>query len=282
MTNKQKGIIAILVAAFGFAFMSIFVKLSGDIPVEQKVLFRNVVSMMVSAIMITFKKGTYIGKKENRKKLLLRSSLGTIGMLFFFYSITHMVTSDANMINKLSAFFLILFSFWFLKERVSKKQIIAIIFAFIGTIFIIKPSFNFDFVPYLTSILAAAFAGGAYTVLRTLGNKEHYTTVVFFFSTFSVLILLPFVVYGYVFVSKTQLLYLCLTGVFATIGQFGTTLAYKYAPAKEISIFSYFTVVFVTVMGIPLLKEYPDIYSIIGYVIIFISAYSISLPKKET
>ncbi len=273
MSNRNKGILALIIASLGFAFMSIFVKLSGDLPVVQKVLFRNGVSMIVAFIMVTYHKDSYYGKKENRKLLLVRSTFGTIGMLLYFYSISNLVAADANALNKLSSFFLIGFSFIILREKVSKNQILAIIIAFIGSLFIIKPSFDFNFLPYLTSILAAASAGAAYTVLRMLGKREKYYTVVLFFSTFSCIVLLPFVIFQYEPMTSMQVIYLILTGLSATIGQFGTTIAYKYAPAKEISIFNFSNVVFVTLIAIPFLGELPDIWSILGYFVIFAASF---------
>ncbi|WP_258877581.1 DMT family transporter [Candidatus Xianfuyuplasma coldseepsis] len=284
MTNRTKGIIAIIIASFGFAWMSIFVKLAGDLPVFQKVFFRNIVSMFFALIMITIEKDRLIGKKQHQKLLLLRSVLGTTGMLLFFYSIDQLVAADANMLNKLSSFFLILFSFLFLKEKITKYQLLAIIIAFLGSLFIIKPQFNIQIIPYLTSIAAAMFAGGAYTVLRALGTKEKYYTIVFYFSTFSVLVLTPFVILQYQSMTTMQWIYLMLTGLGATIGQFGTTIAYKFAPASEISIFNYTNVVFVTVFAIPFLGELPDYFSIAGYLIIFIASYFMfrhqNMPKS--
>lgn len=281
LSNKNKGIIALLVASLGFAFMSIFVKLVGpDIPVVQKVFFRNFFSMIVAFIIVTMKKESYYGKKEHRKTLLLRSTFGTIGMLLYFYSIQNMYAGDANALNKLSSFFLILFSFIFLKEKVKLNQIIAIVIAFLGALLIIKPALDFDFLPYLASISAAAFAGAAYTVLRTLGGKEKYYTIVLFFSTFSTLVLLPYVLFNYEAMTLSQFGLLVLVGISATIGQFGTTIAYKFAPAKEIGIFNFTNVVFATLLAIPFLAEYPDFFSIMGYFVIFAAAFYMFKSKK--
>jgi len=281
MSNKTKGIIFLVIAAFGFALMSFFVKQAdADIPVTQKVFFRNSISMLVSLGMVIYHKSNFYGKKENQKYLLIRSSFGTIGMLLFFYSISNLTLGDANMLNKLSTFFLIIFSALFLKEKVKRYQIIAIIVAFLASLLIIKPSFDFEFLPYLTSILAAMFAGAAYTVLRVLGKKEEYYTVVLYFSTFSVVVLLPFVLLNYYKMESLDLLYLILAGVFATVGQFGTTLAYKFAPAKEISIFNYTNVVFAAVISIIMYDVYPGVLSMIGYVIIFGAAYYIFKTKE--
>ena len=65
-----------------------------------------------------------------------------------------------------------------------------------------------------------------------------------------------------------QLTYLILAGAAASLGQFSITNAYKYAPAKEISVFDYTQVVFAALLGIIFLGQIPELLSIIGYVII--------------
>ncbi len=275
MKQKTKGVIAIIIASFGFALMSIFVRLAGDLPVVEKVWFRNIVSLFVAGYMVHKRNGIYFGSKNNIKILLLRSILGSIGMLLFFYSLGKLPTSDASMLNKLSTFFLLIFSYLFLNEKLNKLQATMIIVAFIGTLFIIKPEFSFSFIPYLTSIIAAAFAGGAYTTLRYLGKKEEVTTTVFFFSIFTVIVLFPFVLFVFKIPTLLQLVYLLGIGVSATIGQLGTTLAYKLAPAKDVSIFNYFNVVFATIIAFFIFYEIPDFWSILGYITIFISSYTL-------
>lgn len=281
MTNRTKGILYLLASAFGFSLMTLFVKLSGDVPTLQKTIFRNGVSMVISFFFVIYFKERLFGKRENQPLLLLRSVLGMIGIILLFYAIDHLVIADADMLNKMSPFFTIVFAAIFLKEHVKRFQVISIIVAFLGTLFIIKPSFSLDVVPYAAGILSAIFAGAAYTALRALGNREKFYTIVFYFSGFTTVVLLPFVIYGYEPMSMQQTIYLLLGGVFATIGQFGITLAYKFAPAKEISVFNYFTVVFTALLGLTFLGQAPDIYSIIGYLIIFGASFYMFMKNKD-
>ncbi|MBO8157033.1 MAG: DMT family transporter [Bacillaceae bacterium] len=269
MSDKNKGIILLLISALGFSVMAAFVKLSGDLPSIQKTLFRNAVSAVISLGFVLYYKERFFGKRENQKYLLLRSTLGTLGIVFYFYAIDHLVLSDADMLNKLSPFFTIIFAALFLKEKPMRYQIAAVVVAFAGTMFIIKPQFSVEVVPYLAGMLSAVFAAGAYTVLRVLGDKEKYFTVVFYFSFFSTVVLLPFVILFYEPMTTRQFVYLLLAGTFATVGQFGITLAYKFAPAKEISIFFYSTVVFAAIISIVLFNQAPDLLSVVGYIIIF-------------
>ena len=281
LSNRTKGVLFIIMSAFGFAMMSAFVKLSGDLPSFQKTFFRNLTSCIIALILILINKESFFGKRENQKVLILRSLFGTLGIVFNFYAIDKLVLSDANMLNKLSPFFVIIFCAIFLKEKINMKQGISIIVAFIGALFIIKPQFNLDTLPYLIGVLGAIFAAAAYTCLRVLGGKEKYYTVVFYFSFFSTIVILPFMILVYKEMTLLQFIYLVLAGIFASIGQFGITIAYKYAKAKEISIFDYSNIIFSAIISIIVFNVIPDSLSIIGYIIIFsVSLYMFLYNKK--
>ena len=281
LTNRTKGVLFIIMSAFGFAMMSAFVKLSGDLPSFQKTFFRNITSCIIAFILIIVNKESFFGKLENQKTLILRSVFGTLGIVFNFYSIDKLVLSDANMLNKLSPFFVIIFSALFLKEKINIKQGLAIIVAFIGALFIIKPQFNFDIIPSLIGVLGAICAAAAYTCLRALGGKEKYYTIVFYFSFFSTIAILPFMLIVYKEMSMLQFVYLNFTGIFASIRQLGITIAYKYEKAKEISIFDNSNILFSAIISIILFNVIPDYLSVIGYIIIFaVSLYMFLYNKK--
>ena len=283
MNNVVKGIIALIISSLGFSLMSLFVKYSGDLPTVQKTFFRNFISMLIALALVLYYRESLFGKRENQGWLLLRSGLGLIGVLLNFFTIDRMVLSDADILNKLSPFFTIILCAVFLKEYIRRFQIISIIVALLGAIFIIKPSFSSDTYFALIGVLGAVFAAGAYTVLRILGSREKFYTVVFYFSFFSTAALLPFFIYQFEPMTASQFWLLILSGVFAAVGQFGLTIAYSYAPAKEISIFFYSTILFTALFSIIVFNEVPDMLSILGYIIIFAASYYMYMknrPKK--
>jgi len=280
-SNRIKGILCIIASACGFAVMSAFIKMAGDLPSFQKTFFRNLVAALLALYLIIKHKGSLVGKKENRKVLVLRSLFGTIGIVCNYYAVDRLVLSDANMLNKLSPFLVVIFCALFLKEKINLKQITMVTVAFIGALFIIKPSFDVQVIPYLVGVMGAIFAALAYTCVRVLGNKEDYYTIVFFFSTFSLIVILPVFLAVYKPMTFMQLVYLLLAGVSASIGQFGITLAYKYAPAKEISIYDYSGIICSAVLGIVFFNESPDIISIFGYLVVFAAAFDMFLYNKK-
>ena len=271
MNSKNKGIICILISAFSFSIMNLCVKLAGDLPPIEKSFFRNIVAAVISFILLYRSKTGFSFKKENLPFFILRATLGTLGIFCNFYALSNMVLSDASMLNKLSPFFTLIFSYLFLKEKLSPFQCISIVIAFIGSLFIIKPSFDLTATfPALCGLIGGICAGAAYTCVRYLGVKgEKGPFIVFFFSTFSCLAALPYLIFFFEPMTIKQLLILLCAGLGAAGGQFGITAAYKYAPAREISIYDYTLVIFAAIWSAVFFGELPDWISIIGYILIF-------------
>ncbi|MEE1242985.1 DMT family transporter [Frisingicoccus sp.] len=269
MTNKQKGIMFILISAFSFALMNLFVQLAGDINPIQKSFFRNLISFLFAAS-ILLKDRDFSFQKRNLKYLILRSALGTIGILCNYYALGHLLLSDASMLNKLSPFVVLICSYIFLKEKMNGIQVFSIIVAFIGSLFIIRPGFSLtDMLPALVGLAGAIAAGGAYTTVRYLGLRgERGPFIVFFFSAFSCIAVLPYIILNFEPMTLKQLGMLLLAGLAASGGQFGVTYAYKYAPASDISIYDYTQVIFAAVLGFVVFGQVPDGMSIVGYVLI--------------
>lgn len=273
MNSKMKGIIAILISAIGFSFMAVFFRLAGDLPIFQKSLARNLVAMLIPLFFIIKYHQPMFGKLTSQPLLITRSILGLTGVLLNIYAIDHMVLSDADILMKLNPFWTILLSLIFLKEYIQKYQITAMVIAIVGMLFVVKPEFSSDINPALMGLLSGVFAASAYTAVRALSTREAPYTIVFYFSLFSVVALFPFVIFTYQPMTTTQIIFLVLAGLSAAVGQIGITVAYSYAPAKDISIFTYASIVFTACIGFILFGESPDFIAIIGYVIILSASY---------
>lgn len=94
MNSKTKGILCIVTAAFCFAFMSLCVRLAGDLPSMQKILFRNLLALVIVGVGLIRKPEKIEVHKEDIKYLFLRSFCGTIGIVCNFYAIDHLVLSE--------------------------------------------------------------------------------------------------------------------------------------------------------------------------------------------
>ncbi len=280
MQNKSRGILCMLASALAFTFMGVAVKSAGSIPVFQKVFFRNFVSFFVALYIIKKSGASLFGQRKNMPLLTLRSVLGLAGVMLNFYAIGKLPLADSSMLNKLSPFFVTIFAFIFLKEKLNKMQVLALVGAFVASLLVIKPEFSMAMLPGLAGFLSAISAGAAYTIIRHLSKDEEPATIVFYFSMVSLIGSFPLMMMNFVMPNATEWFWLFGTGFFASIGQFMVTMAYKYAPASEVSVYNYSSIVFSIIVGFVLWRELPDMYSFVGGILIIFIAYGIYRYNK--
>lgn len=273
MNDKKQGILYIIMAGLFFALMTFFVRMAGNLPTMQKAFFRNAVAAVAALFLLARSEEGFKIKKSSWRDLFLRSFFGTMGLICNFYAVDRLAIADANILNKLSPFFAIIMSYFILKEKANKTEWLCVVVAFIGALFVVKPSMDMQFVNAMIGMLGGFGAGVAYTFVRKLGKAgERGPVIVMCFSVFSCIVTIPFLIIGAKPMSLYQIVMLLLAGAAATGGQLSITKAYTKAPAKEISVFDYSQVVFAAALGLVFLGQIPDLMSIIGYVIIIGSA----------
>ncbi|WIF95694.1 DMT family transporter [Caminicella sporogenes] len=270
--NKKKGILLLLTSSFCFAVMAASVKSVPHIPLYEKVFFRNLLGIFIMGGFIIKNKKSF--KSSNAKLLAMRCIFGVLGVMAYFYSISKLALSDAVLLNKMSPFFVVIFSVLFLKEKINKFQVYAIIIALIGAGFVIKPQFNYTVIPAIIGLLSAILAASSYTIIRHLRLYDSPEVIVFYFSLFSSISMIPFMIAGnFTIPTYKDLLILLLISLSATCAQTFMTNAYRYAPASQLAIYGYANIIFSTIFGIILWNEFPDLLSITGGLLIILGGF---------
>lgn len=260
---KKKGIIYILLSALFFSIMAAFVKSVPDLPLTEKMFFRNLVGLI--AVSFTVYRKRIRLKPQKPALMFLRSLLGLIGVGLYYAALERLPLANAVILNKLSPFFVMVFAVIFLKEKVNRPQKIALLIAITGALFVVRPNLDYSLLPGIMGLLSAAFAGASYTVIRKLTAYDPPILIVFYFCLFSSVVLLPFMaIEGFMVPDITGFVSLLGIGVSALIAQLFMTNAYQYAPASELSIYSYSDIIFSFVIGLVVWFELPDVLAIFG------------------
>ena len=290
--SKKIAILFMLMSALGFSLMNLFVRLSGEMPTTSKSFGRNLVAFLVAFIFLLVSVVKERRRNESKQLdlivhslktpktlglLLMRSGLGLVGILCNFYALDHIQVAEASVLNKTAPFFVLIFSLIFLKEKLSIKQIVSILVAFLGVVLITNPLGvgvgKGTYFAYCIALFGGVAAGAAYTFVRLLGQvKVPGSLIICFFSAFSTLATLPSFLKNQSEMTSAQLLYLLLAGLFAAMGQYGITYAYRFAPARDVSIYDYFTVVFSALWSFIVLAEVPQWLALLGALLIFVAA----------
>lgn len=281
MSDRAKGILCIVASAFGFALMAMFVRLcddyGGEISSFQKSFFRNAIALVIASAVFFRGRGAERSLPADAKSwgmLLGRSVFGLVGIFANFYALSRIPIGEAMTLNKTAPFFTVFFSWQLMGEKASRRQMLYLVLAFTGALLVMKPGFRgeatFASVCALTGGLGA---GLAYVCVHALGRRKvDGAFIVLFFSAFSCLGSLPFVVFGYSPMTPAQVAILLGAGAGAAIGQFGVTAAYRYAEPRSIALYDYANVVFTAMFGIAFFSQVPDFASVAGFLVILLAA----------
>lgn len=282
MTQKQKGVLYMILSALSFAGMQVVVRLSRDIPTMEQIFMRNSFVLIVVFFVIRHKKGSLFGPAKYQPYLFGRSFFGFLGLITLFYASGHAAQGDVTILNKLSPICVTLLAVVFMKEKLSKVQIPALALSLAGAFIVFRPSFASNPLPLLMAFLSAVTAGIAYTFLAFFKDKVDGLTVMMHFSAFSAAASVPFMVKDFVVPNARQAMLLLLIGVFGSLGQAFITYAYRFAPASEISIYNYSGIIFSILLGALILGEPIKLTSVIGGVLVASASALVYLYNRRT
>ena len=285
MSDRAKGILCIIVSAMGFAFMALFVRLcddyGGEVSSFQKSFFRNAIALVIAVAVFARSRSGAAATSPNLPSsarswcaLVLRSVFGLVGIFANFYALSRIPIGEAMTLNKTAPFFTVFFSWLLLGEKASRRQIAYLFVAFFGAMLVMKPGFRGE------SIFAAACAlvgglgaGLAYVCVHELGRqKVNGAFIVLFFSAFSCLGSIPFMLLDFSPMTLPQVAIMLGAGVGAAVGQFGVTAAYRYAQPRAIALYDYTNIVFTALLGFWFFGQIPDILSVLGFLVIIFAA----------
>jgi len=293
--NIDRGILLMFLASLSFAFMGGFAKvISQTLPPVEVTFFRNIFGVILVGIAI-YK--VPLKQKGGKPWLLLfRGSMGFSALLAYFYIMAHIPLGEAVTYNKTSPIFVAIFAFIFLGEKLHKSAIFAIIIGFIGILFVAQPiGGTFDKYDIL-GIFSGIGAALAYTSIREL--RSYYDTraiVMSFMLVGTIAPLFLMLITPYISVSEDfdwmfatfimpqgiEWLYVTAVGIFATFSQLLMTKAYEYTKAGIVGTISYSNIVFALIIGIFLGDPIPNIWTVLGIILVIASGLIVALVKER-
>jgi len=215
------------------------------------------------------------------KKYHLRGIYEVLTAVCFFTGLILLPVAEVYTLLMTNPFFVTIFAFIFLKEKVGIRRWSAVMFGFIGVIFVINPqNINFNFL-YIFPIIAAVFLTIRDIATKGIATKKNSFEIIFITS---VLITL-FSGIGSLFFEFTfrieYLPNLVISSIFLTAAYIFSVLTIFYAPLSLTASSRYSVIVFGIIFGYIILNEIPSSNMIIGASIIsFSGLFVINREKK--
>uniref|UniRef100_UPI00188E19EC DMT family transporter n=1 Tax=Pararhodonellum marinum TaxID=2755358 RepID=UPI00188E19EC len=152
-----------LIAGVFFALMNVSVKYLPHIPAIEIILFRSIISFVISFLILKKQKVPVLG--NNKPLLILRGVVGSIGLITFFYTLQKIPLASAVTIQYLSPIFTSILGIFIVKEKIKPIQFFYFAMAFAGVLVIEGFDPRIDLWFLFVGILSALFSGLAYNII---------------------------------------------------------------------------------------------------------------------
>lgn len=249
-----------LVSQFFFSLMNVCVKLIPDIPSIEIVLFRSVVSLVISLGFLWYFRIPVWG---NRKKfLILRGLAGAGSLICYFELLQRIPLASAVTIFFLAPIFTNIIGMFVLKEKVYPLQWLFFLISFTG-ILLVK-GFDPRILPFdlFIGIAASAFAGFAQNFVRKLGKNESPMVIILYFPMMTIPITGAISAMDWVVPARLDWILLILIGILTQIAQYYMTRAYQAERVSRVANIQYINIIYALLFGFLLFHE---IFSLLSY-----------------
>lgn len=255
-----------LVATFTFSAMNVVVKMLPHIPAIEIILFRSLISLIISGIGLKMQKVSVWG--NNKPLLLARGIVGAAGLYLFFTLLQQIPLATASTLNYLAPIFTTILGIFILKEKIKPIQWLFFLLSFSGVLIVRGFDSRISITHLLLALSASAMMGLAYNIIRKLKFSEHPLVIIFYFP----LVTLPIAGFISWFYWITPVgwdwFYLLLVGILTQVAQFFMTKAYQAEEVNKVAIVNYTGLVYALGFGFFIFGETFNLWTYIGMFVV--------------
>jgi len=294
--NKNKfygrftGKFLLLLSALVFSFMSLFVKIASEESPSFVVLFARCFCAWIFNLFYLhhdfgWSVSLWFGDKKDFQKLLLRCFFGSFAMACFFFCISQLTLSDANVLMCTSPIFTFLFAYIFLNEKANIVDFSVAIISFVGILFVLRPTFLFHdkqvsedaaqgqwrAVVVFIGLIGSAATGGAFVCIRSLQNVSASIVVNYHLGVGVIIGIIGALSFQSFTLPYSFKCWAALigTGVSGFFGQWLMTVGFQLEPAGPASVIRFLDIVFVFFWDYLFMGEPFNKWSVSGATIVF-------------
>ncbi len=287
MNQSIIGILWMVITTILFVGVTATVRyLEGEVPAPQAAFLRYAIgTVMLVPSLITLTK--FKPDRSLFNKFILRGFVHSIGVTLWFYAMSVMPVAEVTAIGFLTYIFVSIGASIFLKEKLHKHRLSAILISFIGALIILRPGFKVIESGQLGMLIATMVFTASYLIAKVVSKERTSSEIVAMLSIFTTIFLIPSAIYSWEPLSLEALLILSFTALIATLGHITMTKAIKAAPMVVTQPVLFLQLVWASMVGLFIFDEEFDLFVIIGGTVIMICVCYVSyrehvLGKKIT
>ena len=269
---KSKESVGILFGVFAYLSFSILDAIQKTLVLHHSIFQLLLVKYFFVLCLSLFeskRKNNYLFyKSKNIKLQIFRSLLSMIESGCFVLSFKYLSLANAHSVGSLAPVIVVALSAIILKEKVSPKTWIAIFIGFIGVLIILRPTSSI-FDPKALLPLIAAFILGLYQIVtKKVSNHDTNETSLFYTSLIGLIVMSLLSSKFWTPVDKSSYSMFLGIGIFFSLGLYLQIIALSKARASIIQPFHYTLIFWAIIFGYIFYNDIPDMFTVIGAVII--------------
>ncbi|MDB2388449.1 DMT family transporter [Alphaproteobacteria bacterium] len=281
MNQSIIGILWMVITTILFVGVTATVRyLEGDVPAPQAAFLRYAIgTLMLVPSLISLSK-----IKPDRpllNKFILRGFVHSIGVTLWFYAMSVMPVAEVTAIGFLTYIFVSLGASIFLKEKLHKHRLSAILISFVGALIILRPGFKVIESGQLGMLIATMVFTASYLIAKIVSKERSSSEIVAMLSIFTTIFLIPSAIYSWEPLSLEAFLILAFTALIATLGHITMTKAIKAAPMVVTQPILFLQLVWASMVGLFIFDEKFDLFVILGGTIIMLCVCYVSYREHK-
>ena len=281
MNQSIVGILWMVITTILFVGVTATVRyLEGEVPAPQAAFLRYAIgTVLLTPSLISLVK--IRPEKPLLQKFVLRGLVHSIGVTLWFYAMSVMPVAEVTAIGFLTYIFVSIGACIFLKEKLHKHRLTAILLSFVGAMIILRPGFKIIENGQIGMLMATVVFTASYLIAKIVSKERSSSEIVAMLSIFTTIFLIPTAIYSWEPLSLKAFLILAFTALIATIGHITMTQAIKSAPMVVTQPILFLQLVWASMVGLFIFSEEFDPFVILGGTIIMICVCYVSYREHK-
>lgn len=267
-----RGICLILVAEFMYVLMWACTKhLGTTYPASQIMLFRMIIALGITAIMIRRRGGFALLRTSQPGSHFLRSALGTASMFLAIWCIPQLTLGAVGTITQLGPVFIAIMGVLFLREKTSPALLIALGGGLVGALLAAGDTTFGLSLAVAVLLLSNLLYSASIVMTRQLVKIDNPLAVVFYASLMAMVVSGIASLFEFAMPTAIDALFLLGVGITSGLAQFFIAEAHRHAEASELAPFAYSNLLWAFLLGALFWSEYPAPVQLAGAALVLLS-----------
>ena len=186
----------------------------------------------------------------------------------FFTGLTYMGLAETTAIMNINPVLITLGAALFLGEALGPRRLIAIAFALIGALIIIRPGTGVFSGTAIFPLMAAVFYSSYSLATRYIGNRKDPWTSLLYAALLGSVVTSGMAIWTWETPDAVTLLLMACLAVVGTFGQLLFIKAFSSGEAAMLAPFAYCSLIFATIWGTTIYGEFPDLWTVVGALVV--------------